>query len=64
MCSSILSLSKIAHQMWRDHPPTQPKETGLQKEQLGWRLEVTGNWGRGGCTKFEKGGVSNIGGSS
>ena len=50
--------------MWRDHPPTQPKETGLQKEQLGWRVEVTGNWGRGGCTKFEKGGVSNIGGSS
>ena len=34
-----------------------------QKEQLGWRLEVTGNLGKGGWTKFEKGGgvVSNKG---
>ena len=23
MCSSILSLSKIAHEMWRDHPFSQ-----------------------------------------
>ena len=57
MCRSILLLSKIAHQMITHSA----KEAGQQKKQLGWRLEVTGKWGRGGWTKF---GVSNIGGSS
>ena len=32
------------------------KETGQQKEQLGWRLEVAGNSRRGGWAKLEKGG--------
>ena len=59
MCRSILLLSKIAHQMW--HDTHLAKEAGQQKKQLGWRLEVTEKWGRGGWTKF---GVSNIGGSS
>ena len=35
MCRSIISLSKITHQMWRD-----------QKEQWGWWLEATGKGGR------------------
>ena len=41
------------------------KETGQQKEQFGWMLEVTGKWRTGCWTKFEKGwggGVSKIGG--
>ena len=38
------------------------KETGQQKKQLRWKLEVTGKWERGGWTKFEKGGESNKGG--
>ena len=44
------------------------KGTKQQKERLGWRLEVTGMWGRVGWTTFEKGGGmgggSNIGESS
>ena len=32
------------------------KGTKQQKERLGWRLEVTGMWGRVGWTTFEKGG--------
>ena len=35
------------------------KESGKQKEQWGWRLEVTGEWG--GWTKFEKGRIGNVG---
>ena len=27
MCRSIISLSKIAHQMWRDHPFSQRNKT-------------------------------------
>ena len=36
------------------------KETGHQKEQWGWGLEVTGKWW-GWWTKFEKEGVGNMG---
>ena len=37
------------------------KETGQQKEQREWGLEVTGKWGGEGWTKFEKRVVRNIG---
>ena len=50
MCGSIISLSKIAYQMWHDHP----------LGQRGWGLVATGE---GGWTKFEKGGIGNAGGS-
>ena len=41
------------------------KETGQQKEQWRWGLQVTGEWGEGvGWTKFEKERAGNIGGSS
>ena len=41
------------------------KETGQQKEQLGWRLEVTGKWGwLVGQNLKKEGEVSTIGGSS
>ena len=43
MCRSMLSLSKIAHQMWYDTHSA--KETGQLKEQWEW-----------GSTKFERGG--------
>ena len=33
MHRSILSLSKISHEMWHDHPA---KEKGQQKEQWEW----------------------------
>ena len=42
------------------------KETEKQKEQLGWRLEVTGKCGEGVGQNLKKErweGVSNIGGS-
>ena len=42
--------------------PHSAKEAGQQKEQWGWGLDVTEKWGRGGRTKFGKGGVGNIGG--
>ena len=65
MCTSI-SLSKIAHQMWRDHPFSQRNKTTEWADGV-----VTGGdreggmWaGQGGgvLTKPEKGGVDNIGG--
>ena len=42
------------------------KETGQQKEQWGWGLEVTGNWGEGDGQNLKKkgGGGGNIGGGS
>ena len=39
MHRSILSLSKISHEMWHDHPA---KEKGQQKEQWEWGFSVTG----------------------
>ena len=59
MCRSILSLSKkhikcgvITHSA---------KETGQQKEQWGWGLEVTRNLGLGSWTKLEKMGGGGVG---
>ena len=42
MCRSILTLSKIAHQMWHDHPFSQRNRT--LKRLVGVGLEVTGKW--------------------
>ena len=59
MCRSILSLSKIAHQIWHDQPLSQRNRTTGRTVavEVGGDKEV----GRGGWTKSEKGeGVSNI----
>ena len=54
MYRSIISLGNIAYQMLVHSG----RETRQQKEQLGWRLEVTGNMKatekREGWMKFEK----------
>ena len=46
VCRSIILLSKIAHQMWRDYPHSQRKSSG---DGLGGDREGRGDW-----TKFEK----------
>ena len=51
MCRSILSLSKIAHQMWHDHPFSQRNMT--TERAVEWSLAVTGKW-EGGWTTFVK----------
>ena len=43
MCTFI-SLSKIAHQMWRDHPFSQINQT--TERAVGWGLEATEKGGR------------------
>ena len=57
---SIISLSKIAYQMWHDHTFSQRNKTS--EKEYGLRSEVT--WNRNGrisCTNFEKGrGTANI----
>ena len=56
MCRSIISLSKVTHQMWHNHLPFSQRKSsggGGQRQQ-----------GKGGWIKFEKRGVGNIGGSS
>ena len=56
MCRSIISLSKITHQMWCNHPSSQRNKA---KKSSGVRV-----WKRGrGWTKFEKGGAGNMKGS-
>ena len=54
MYRSILSLSKIAHQMWRDHPYCQIDMTIEKTLWVGvgveWKVGMGGVW-----TKFEKG---------
>ena len=60
MCRFILPLSKIAYQVWRDHPFNQKKERNFiqqkisfnRKKQKGWVGEVGQNL---------KEGVGNIG---
>ena len=52
MCRSILSLSKIAHQMWRDHPFNQRNRT--IKRTVGVKVGGYREAGRGDWTKFEK----------
>ena len=62
MCTSI-SLSKIAHQVWRDHPFSQRNKTterAVRDGVRGNREEGWGEWGEGwgdggeGWAKFEK----------
>ena len=54
MCGSILSLSKIAHQMSHDHPFSQRNRTTERTMgvEVGGDREMRG----GGWTKFENGG--------
>ena len=51
MDRSIISLSKIIHQMWHNHPFTSNVTQYTHSEQWGWKLEARG---KGGWTKFEK----------
>ena len=51
MCRSTISLSKITHQMWPDHPFSQRNK--ITKRAVG--LKVSGE-GKGGLNKIEKGG--------
>ena len=51
MCRSIISLSKIIHQMWRDHPFSQISKTTEIAVGVGVGRDREG--GRG-WTKFEK----------
>ena len=46
MCRSILSLSKTAHQMWRDHPFSKRNRT--TERTLGVEGGGDRDWGRGG----------------
>ena len=61
MCRSIILLSKITHQMWRDQPFSQ-RNKGRKRAGGYWgvRRYMCGGGG-GGWSKFEKAGVSNIG---
>ena len=58
MCRSVLSLSKIAHQIWRDHSFCQRNRT--TERTVGVGLEKTGKWM--GLDKISKKGEGNIGG--
>ena len=51
MDRSIISLSKIIHQMWHNHPFISNVIQYTHSEQWGWKLEARG---KGGWTKFEK----------
>ena len=65
MSRSILSLSKIAHQMWHDHPFSQRNRTTERSVglQVGGDREMGGGEGVG--QNLEKGGgVGNIGGGA
>ena len=55
----MVSLSRIAHQMWLDHPFNQRNKT----IEWGVGVGVGGEQEIGGWTKFEKWGVGNKGGS-
>ena len=44
MCRSIITLSKIAHQMWHDHPLSQTKKTA---ERAGLARGLDKIWKRG-----------------
>ena len=43
MRGSIISLSKIAHQMWRDHPYSQRNKATKRAVEVGWSWG--GGWG-------------------
>ena len=60
MCRSIILLSKIAHQLWHDHPFSQRNRIKERARGGGWegRMEATrkqgkegGGWGGGGGVK-------------
>ena len=57
MCTSMISLSKIAHQRRGDHLLSQRNKA----TELAVGMGVRGNC-EGGWTKFEKGGLGSIGG--
>ena len=50
MCTSIIPLSKIADQMWRDHPFSQRNKTTEEEVEVGVLGSRDGGW-----TKLEKG---------
>ena len=57
MCTSMISLSKIAHQIWHNHPFSHDEQGNIMSsEGEGWE-----KWRRGSWTEFEKWGVANIG---
>ena len=63
MCSSILSLSKIAHEMWRDHPFSQRNRKRVRTVGVGVGGDRKVRMGVGqNLKKWE--GVGNIGGSA
>ena len=63
MCSSILSLSKIAHEMWRDHPFSQRNRKRVRTVGVGVGGDRKVGMGVGqNLKKWE--GVGNIGGSA
>ena len=53
MCRSILSLSKIAHKMWRDHPFSQRNRTTERTVGLGFESDREVG-GMGGLNKISK----------
>ena len=57
MCRSIILLSKIPHQMWRDHPLSQENKTTERAVGVG----IGGNRERG---EVGQRGLVNIGGRS
>ena len=61
MCRSILSLSKIAHKMWCDHPFSQRNRTTERTVGLGFESDREVG-GTGGIKQNFKKGVGNIGG--
>ena len=54
MCRPKMSLCKITHQMWHNHPFSQKNKA--TKRYWGIGLCVYGGGGGGGEAKFEKGG--------
>ena len=62
MCRSILTLSKIAHQMCCDHPFSQRSRITEKTVGVGVGGDREVGWGRGVGQKLKKGeGVGNIG---
>ena len=60
MCKSIVSLSKIAHQLWCDHPFGQKKQDSRKTSGVGgWRQQGMEGWVE---QNLKGAGVGNIGG--
>ena len=66
MCRSIMSLSKITHQIWRNHPFSQANKATKRAGSIGgvyWRCVCIFVWVFvGGGLTFEKKRVDSIGG--